>query len=441
MTNAPLRPTVMVRGDPNAIRESAQVWRRMGDQCTVWALSVRGCRCGGFIGDEAALFESHLCAFSNDFDRAAQAWHVGAVALARFADRLDTCQRELALLEWQALSGFGGMGGDGNVGHDRDPGMLRHILGRAEQLLAEHDHAVARCSADLTSAAALLPKVPAVPGATLRRAVGPATSGTTGSLGLANAAMTGQGGWASAVVTGSRGSLAGPVEARVASTALRGIAAGLRTVSGIAGLLTATPSLQSAGDLFSEIAELLGVASLALAVFGGSGGGTGLAIAGGTGAVVAAPEVGIGAAAMAAGVGLGILIAAAVKGESPGEVIDDALHPTIAGTPTADMHVIAKMNRDSLPPDVLQEVDDAIARAKAGGNPRFPGHDGREWRNTWGQLPAAPEGYYTEWTAAPNRAGRGWDQQHRVIIAGDPANPDAIYYWDHTPGPMLYIGP
>jgi guanyl-specific ribonuclease Sa len=44
-----------------------------------------------------------------------------------------------------------------------------------------------------------------------------------------------------------------------------------------------------------------------------------------------------------------------------------------------------------------------------------------------------PEGVdYTDWTAAEAGAKPGAD---RVIIAGDPANPDAIYYWDHVNPP------
>jgi guanyl-specific ribonuclease Sa len=118
-------------------------------------------------------------------------------------------------------------------------------------------------------------------------------------------------------------------------------------------------------------------------------------------------------------------------------VVDDALHPTVPGTPTADMHVIARMNRDSIPPDVLKQVDDAIARAKAGGNPRFPGHDGKTWDNSDGRLPAKPADYYHEWTVAAAGQKRG---VYRIIFGGDKKNPDVIYFWDKG-GPPIIIGP
>jgi RHS repeat-associated protein len=74
-------------------------------------------------------------------------------------------------------------------------------------------------------------------------------------------------------------------------------------------------------------------------------------------------------------------------------------------------------------------VDNAIERAAAG-KVRFPGHDGKPYLNSDGLL---PEGEYTEWTAAEAGAKRGAD---RVIIEGDPANPSAIYYWDHVNPPV-----
>jgi guanyl-specific ribonuclease Sa len=428
VTTATLRPIAMLGGDPGAIRESAHGWRRIGDRCTDWASSVRRCHVGGFIGDEAAVFEAHLEAFADRFGQAARAWHHGAAALSRFADRLENCQRELRWLECQLPSRCGGIGGDGEVAAGTDPGMLHRIYDRAAQVLTEHHDAVVRCRADLAAAAAQLPRMRTASAANVGSSPAIRASGGLEPLG-----------WMSPAATRPAGAITTPAQARLAGAALRSIAAGLRTVSGTAGLLAAAPAVRSADDFFSEIGELLGVAGLALALFGAGGGG-GLALAGGAGAAVAAPEVAVGAAAVAAGVGLGILIASAIKGESPDEVVDDALHPTVPGTPTADMHVIARMNRDSIPPDVLKEVDDAIARAKIG-TERFPGHDGKIWRDEESQLPSEPAGYYREWTAAPNQAGRGWDYPDRVIIGGDPAHPDAIYYWDHTDNPPIYIGP
>ncbi len=74
-------------------------------------------------------------------------------------------------------------------------------------------------------------------------------------------------------------------------------------------------------------------------------------------------------------------------------------------------------------------VDNAIERAAAG-KVRFPGHDGKPYLNSDGLL---PEGDYTAWTAAEAGAKRGAD---RVITEGDPANPSAIYYWDHVNPPV-----
>ena len=89
--------------------------------------------------------------------------------------------------------------------------------------------------------------------------------------------------------------------------------------------------------------------------------------------------------------------------------------------------------KDALSPAVRANVDDAIQRAAAG-KVRFPGHDGKPYMNSDGLL---PPGRYTEWTAAESGAKRGAD---RVIISGDPAKPDAIYYWDHV-NPPVRIGP
>ncbi len=65
----------------------------------------------------------------------------------------------------------------------------------------------------------------------------------------------------------------------------------------------------------------------------------------------------------------------------------------------------------------------------------FPGHDGKVYNNSDDLPPHA--GNYTEWTAAQAGAKRGAD---RVIIDGDPVNPNAICYWDHI-NPPVRIGP
>jgi len=73
---------------------------------------------------------------------------------------------------------------------------------------------------------------------------------------------------------------------------------------------------------------------------------------------------------------------------------------------------------------------------------RFPEHDGKVFENRPGiggerLLPDKPTGYYHEWTAAPSGVGRG---THRVIVGGDPKNPDVIYYWDHDKT-IIRVGP
>ena len=66
---------------------------------------------------------------------------------------------------------------------------------------------------------------------------------------------------------------------------------------------------------------------------------------------------------------------------------------------------------------------------------RFPDHGGRVY-NTWDDL-LPGGGNYTEWTAAQAGAKRG---AGRVISEGDPANPIAIYCWDHV-SPLVRMGP
>lgn len=89
---------------------------------------------------------------------------------------------------------------------------------------------------------------------------------------------------------------------------------------------------------------------------------------------------------------------------------------------------------ESLAPAVRSNVDGTISRATSG-KVRFPGHDGKVYNNSDGLLPRG--GSYTEWTAAEAGAKRG---AHRVIIEGDPASPNAIYYWDHV-NPPVHVGP
>ena len=80
--------------------------------------------------------------------------------------------------------------------------------------------------------------------------------------------------------------------------------------------------------------------------------------------------------------------------------------------------------------DLERRVDDAIERALQG-KVRFPRHDGKVFKNKLGGLPAHPEGYYREWTAADPMSKRGGD---RVIVGGDPRTPGVVYYWDHEHG-------
>ena len=229
----------------------------------------------------------------------------------------------------------------------------------------------------------------------------------------------------------------------IARPTLSDLAARLRsaaTTSAVAFTLDDGPV-----DFWSDIAQLLGWATLGVTAIGGGGAGGvaavgGEVIAGGATASVAGPLV-AGAGVAVVLLGGALLVTAAIKGESPGETWDDLTTDEVAGSPQVDpsgLHEIAAANRASLPPDVLAEVDRAVARAKIN-NPQYDLHDGKPWDDWRGQLPPARyPGYYQEWTAARARSPRGTD---RVIIAGDPAHPDAIYYWDHTPSSPVYIGP
>ena len=101
-------------------------------------------------------------------------------------------------------------------------------------------------------------------------------------------------------------------------------------------------------------------------------------------------------------------------------------HP-LGNVPNSKPSVGSVLN---LPDDVAAQVDEAISRASQR-HVRFPGHDGKPYLNRDGLLPTRSD--YTEWTAAPSGARRG---AHRIIFAGDPASPDAIYYWDHVNPPV-----
>ncbi|WP_317496111.1 polymorphic toxin-type HINT domain-containing protein [Haloechinothrix sp. LS1_15] len=85
---------------------------------------------------------------------------------------------------------------------------------------------------------------------------------------------------------------------------------------------------------------------------------------------------------------------------------------------------------------VIDEVERTATRASQG-KERAPGHDGKRFHNRFGDLPQQPDGYYREWTVAPEGAKRG---KHRLIIGGDKSNPDVMYYWDHESG-YIEIGP
>lgn len=95
--------------------------------------------------------------------------------------------------------------------------------------------------------------------------------------------------------------------------------------------------------------------------------------------------------------------------------------------------IVGRRILEKLPAEVRANIDDAIRRASQG-KPRFPGHDGKPYANSDGLL---PPGSYQEWTAAAAGSKRG---PYRVLIEGDPASPNAIYFWDHV-NPPVRIGP
>ena len=98
--------------------------------------------------------------------------------------------------------------------------------------------------------------------------------------------------------------------------------------------------------------------------------------------------------------------------------------------------VAASVDLSRVPLAAREEVLGALERARAG-KVRFTGHDGKDYENRFGLLPGGRK--YKEWTAEPVEFGRKLGD--RVIVTGDPANPAAIYYWDHTTSAPIWIGP
>jgi guanyl-specific ribonuclease Sa len=82
--------------------------------------------------------------------------------------------------------------------------------------------------------------------------------------------------------------------------------------------------------------------------------------------------------------------------------------------------------------DQRERIKQAIDRARSGkiANQK---HDGKPYTNIgkdtgFPVLPVMPPGYYREWPASAPTDRRGID---RIIVGGDPRNPDVVYYWDH----------
>jgi guanyl-specific ribonuclease Sa len=97
--------------------------------------------------------------------------------------------------------------------------------------------------------------------------------------------------------------------------------------------------------------------------------------------------------------------------------------------------VAASVDLSRVPLAAREEVLGALERARAG-KVRFTGHDGKDYDN-WNHL-LPPGTRYAEWTVAGPSIGR-WEGQ-RIIFAGDPSCPSAVYYWDHI-HPPIWIGP
>ncbi|WP_460605006.1 ribonuclease domain-containing protein [Jatrophihabitans fulvus] len=95
-------------------------------------------------------------------------------------------------------------------------------------------------------------------------------------------------------------------------------------------------------------------------------------------------------------------------------------------TVTVDLNCVPKRLRDDVPRLL------ALARQ---GRVRRPGHDNEPFNNSDGRLPARSD--YRKYDLAVPGQPRG---RARIIFAGDPRDPDAIYYSDHYDHYIL-IGP
>jgi guanyl-specific ribonuclease Sa len=115
----------------------------------------------------------------------------------------------------------------------------------------------------------------------------------------------------------------------------------------------------------------------------------------------------------------------------------DAL-PAVAKTAEAvavsELRVAATLDLSLVPEGKREIVIATIARAKSG-TISFTKHDGKPFENWKNELPVGRK--YQEWVAAAADTQRGLD---RVIFAGSPEAPVAIYYWDHVHAP-IQIGP
>jgi hypothetical protein len=346
---SPVLEGVALAGDPAAIRDSARTWARTSAQCARWAEDVRGCRADGFEGDEAERFGARIEEHVHDLRAASEAWQAGSRALSGYADRLEGCQARLGSL---LASAAGAIEGDGmrRPAVDKTALETRLLDSRVLPVLIEHEDAVRRCRSELDAARLLLPTIRAVDSVLLMqsglaqglRRFGPTTLRPTAR-------------WQTSASTWS-------------TAGIRRTAASLRTAAGQSAMMGVAllPTPTDLDDFFSELDRLLGTAALALSVLG-PGAGSGMALAGGAGTVAGAPEVLAVAGAAAAGVGLAVLVASIVQGESPGEEFDKIVHGNkIKGTPEVDLHDLAKLNREDIPPDVLKEADEAVARAKIG---------------------------------------------------------------------------
>ena len=394
-------------GDADAIRMSAAAWAQCGTTLATAAAEVSTGVIDDFMGDESIIHAERVVELAHDLEQSAGAWYVAARALAEYADVLQICQHRLAVLGADAVATVNNrFDAWARLEMPNAPPIGWRDEDRPARVRVEHRQAVVECVSLLARATSLLPR----------------RSRTVGTLSPPS----------------QFASAPRPIE----RPGLPDLASRLRSAAVTSAVAFTLDD--GAVDFWSDIADLLGWATLGVTAMGAGGAGGvaavgGEVIAGGAAASVAGPLV-AGAAVAVVLLGGALLVTAAIKGESPGETWDDLTTDEVAGSPQVDpngLHQIAATNRANLPPDVVAEVDKAVARAKAG-RTRSPGHDGEPWGNALGQLPARPRDYYREWDAAAPGKRRG---AHRVIIAGDPAHPDAIYYWDHTGAAPVYIGP